>query len=304
MANQDSQAGVGASSARVQVADLELENELEVRARVALETANQESAVLFEHAPVGFFVLDSGGTVRRVNRRGAESLGLASNDVLDVPFVNFVTEPSAELFGWHLYSTLSCKRGEMSDLLMCRAGGGTFWVRARSEFTPASRTAGEGVFLIIDEIDDLKEIPREVGTSAEKRSSIQDKPSGIRGRVLVIDDEELILNATSRILTRMGYEVIGFSDPDAALAGFEAEPGAFDAIITDFRMPTMNGLQLSERLVEKREDVPILLMSGFTGEIDIERAREIGIRRVASKPLSYAELAIWLEDAIDGADLT
>ena len=60
----------------------------------------------------------------------------------------------------------------------------------------------------------------------------------------------------------------------------------------------MKGLQLSERLMSKRSDVPILSMCGFTGEIDLDRAEKIGIERVVSKPLSYEQLSVWLDNTI------
>ena len=300
MGHQNSKAEAVGSTKRFQIADVELENELYRRGQVALEAAHQESLVLFEQAPVGFFLLDSNGAIRRVNRKGADALGRSAAELRESNFAHYVSEPSVELFGGHLRKTLTSKKGEASDLLLQRGDGCVFWARVRSEFTPASRIAGEGIFLTVDEIDDLMEIDRRIQTSAPPPLP---KPVSIRGRVLVIDDEELILNATSRVLRRMGYEVIGFTDPDAALDGFEEDPDSYDAIITDFRMPTMNGLQLSERLKSKRENLSILLMSGFTGEIDLERAREIGVDRVASKPLSYEELAVWLSDAMECRDL-
>ena len=122
-----------------------------------------------------------------------------------------------------------------------------------------------------------------------------------RGRVLVVDDDQLILNATARLLKHVGFEVMGCTLPEEALTVFKEDPLAYDAIISDFRMPTMNGLQLCERLVELRKDVPILLVSGYIDEIDIERAEEIGIGGVLSKPLSAQQFAAWLDAAVSGS---
>lgn len=96
----------------------------------------------------------------------------------------------------------------------------------------------------------------------------------------------------------MGYEIVSFTEPCQALLEFEASPEAYDAIVTDFRMPEMNGLELSERLVALRQDVPILLTSAFTGEIDKARVEEIGIERVLEKPVSAEELGLWLAEVI------
>jgi two-component system cell cycle sensor histidine kinase/response regulator CckA len=120
-----------------------------------------------------------------------------------------------------------------------------------------------------------------------------------RGRVLVVDDDQLILNARARLLKHVGYEVMGCTLPEEALTVFAEDPFAYDAIISDFRMPAMNGLQLCERLVELRTDVPILLVSGYVDEIDLQRAEEIGIGGgVLSKPLSAEQFAAWLDAAV------
>ena len=60
----------------------------------------------------------------------------------------------------------------------------------------------------------------------------------------------------------------------------------------------MTGLQLSEQLVALKPGVPILLVSGYTGEIDRARAKQIGIDQVVSKPLSTLDFAAWLEQAL------
>jgi two-component system cell cycle sensor histidine kinase/response regulator CckA len=108
---------------------------------------------------------------------------------------------------------------------------------------------------------------------------------------MVIDDEELVLKAMARLLDRLGYEVVGYHCPEQA-------PEAYDAVISDFRMPNMNGLQVAEQFLSLKPKLPILLVSGYTGDIDSERARRIGVESLRSKPLSAQELTDWLTSAI------
>lgn len=105
-------------------------------------------------------------------------------------------------------------------------------------------------------------------------------------RVLVVDDEELILSSIVRILVRCGYEVVACKRPDDALQRFLADPGGFDAVISDYRMPGMNGIELSERMLARRPDLVVLLVSGYSEEIDPGFVRALGIRGVLDKPLS------------------
>jgi PAS domain S-box-containing protein len=114
-------------------------------------------------------------------------------------------------------------------------------------------------------------------------------------RVLVVDDEELILSSTARVLKRCGYEVVVYSRSEDALQRFEAEPDAFDAVITDYRMQGMNGIELSERMISVRPGLPILIVSGYTDEIDLERVDAIGIREVLAKPVATSQFTASLE---------
>ncbi len=86
-------------------------------------------------------------------------------------------------------------------------------------------------------------------------------------QVLVVDDEPGIVQALRRELTRIGdavsgYAVEGFTDPAAAVE--RARTKAFDAVITDFRMPGMNGLEFLHALAQIQPDCVSLVLSGQT----------------------------------------
>ena len=284
-----------------QLQALQLQNELYRRAQVALEADREETASMFENAPVGFFVLGEDGSIRRVNRRGADALGVQAKDLLNVNFQKFVSEPSTALFAEQLLRGSGQKSGGSSDLLLRRANGASFWARTRSERSRASSQADERIIFTDDDIDDLIPDMRSQLDLTSSARAVEPAPiDELGGRILVIDDEELVLNATVRVLSRMGYEIVSFTEPDQALLEFEESPGAYDAVVTDFRMPGMNGLELSERLMALRHDVPILLTSAFTNEIDKSRVEEIGIERVLQKPVSAEELGLWLAEVIPG----
>ena len=85
------------------------------------------------------------------------------------------------------------------------------------------------------------------------------KPTS-RGRILIADDEPMLLRGLSRALTRAGFEVVTANDGNEAarlLAQME-----FDAIVSDISMPGMNGIQLLRAARERDLDVPVLLVTG------------------------------------------
>lgn len=104
--------------------------------------------------------------------------------------------------------------------------------------------------------------------------------------ILLIDDEPLVRQGTAAILSDAGYEVIEAESGAAALElvkrGF-----AFDALITDFAMPMMTGLDVAKEIRSLRMDVPVLLITGFA---ETPRAEVAGLSRLA-KPFRQAELS-------------
>jgi signal transduction histidine kinase len=116
-------------------------------------------------------------------------------------------------------------------------------------------------------------------------------PGGDAQRVLIVDDEEVLVRLATRTLEELGYVPTGFTSSSAALAAFRADPLGFDAVITDERMPGMTGSTLIREVHAIRAGIPTLLMSGFVGGTVLSRAREAGADEVLKKPLSARELA-------------
>ncbi|HYI86462.1 MAG TPA: PAS domain S-box protein, partial [Burkholderiales bacterium] len=108
-------------------------------------------------------------------------------------------------------------------------------------------------------------------------------------RVLVVDDEEALVAVTSEVLKHIGYEPVGCSDGAAALAAFDA--GHIDAVIADEVMPGLSGTELATALRRRRADLPILLVSGYTGPMLTERALGAGITEILKKPVQSRDIA-------------
>ncbi|MCP4035957.1 MAG: response regulator [bacterium] len=288
-----------AKSAQQRLEAITLENELYRRAQIALERDHAEACALFEDAPVGMALLERDGTVRRCNRRAQHALGFVLDAGAETNFHDFVCEPSAVEFAEHLSRACGIGHPGSSDLLLRRTDGSSFWARVRSEASGKSAGASTRVLLTIDEIEDsMMDISSQIEAMAGEGMDETATPKMLSGRVMLVDDEELVLNATIRVLHRMGHEIVSYTDPLEALAAFEAAPADYDAVIVDFQMPQMDGLTLCEALLACRPGLAVLLTSAFTGEIDTARAKEIGVGQVLPKPLSAEELAQWLGEAV------
>jgi CheY-like chemotaxis protein len=124
--------------------------------------------------------------------------------------------------------------------------------------------------------------------SAERATEL---PHGDGQTVMIVDDEKPLVALAEEILAELGYEPIGFSSSAAALAAFREAPQRFDIVLTDETMPELVGTALAREIRLLRPDIPIVLMSGYSGTSLHERARAIGIREVLRKPLQSKDIA-------------
>jgi CheY-like chemotaxis protein len=125
------------------------------------------------------------------------------------------------------------------------------------------------------------------------------KIPGGNERILLIDDEEMLVELTKELLTALGYQVEGFNNPVKAVAAFSAEPDRFDLVITDMTMPKMTGDRVAQEILSIRPDMPIILCTGFNQKMSAETALDIGITGYAEKPVDMKTMAEKVRAAID-----
>jgi CheY-like chemotaxis protein len=116
--------------------------------------------------------------------------------------------------------------------------------------------------------------------------------------VLVADDSRTILAMVSSRLERAGYEVVGVSNGDDALAVAEARLPAL--VILDVEMPAMNGLEVTRRLRvnEATREIPIVLLTGHAEADEVEAGHAAGATAYITKPFSPQELEARIEDIL------
>ncbi len=118
-------------------------------------------------------------------------------------------------------------------------------------------------------------------------------------RILFIDDEVFQTDMLKQMLGLLGYRVTVCNQSPAALDLFEKDPRAFDLVITDMIMPELTGDQLAVKMLELRPDLPIILATGYSAKITEAKAKALGIRAYALKPLVMEQLARMIRTVID-----
>jgi CheY-like chemotaxis protein len=119
-------------------------------------------------------------------------------------------------------------------------------------------------------------------------------------RILVVDDEEQIVQMIQQMLERLGYHVTARTSSIETLEAFRAAPDKFDLVITDMTMPNMTGVHLTQKLIEIRPDIPVIICTGFSEKINEHKAKAMGIHGYVMKPVVRSELAKKIREALDG----
>ena len=143
-------------------------------------------------------------------------------------------------------------------------------------------------------------LPRVIGVPESDAAQPQSLPTG-NERILLADDEDALATMGRLMLDRLGYQVTVKTDSYEALNTFRSQPDQFDLIISDKTMPRMTGFDLAEEVKKIRPDVPIIICTGYSDEIEANKAVRLGISRLIVKPLSMDELAIAVRSALDDA---
>ena len=123
----------------------------------------------------------------------------------------------------------------------------------------------------------------------------------MKRRILLVDDDFTVITVVRQLLEYVGFGVSPFTDSRDALAAFRKSPRDFDLVITDLKMPNLDGVHLSRALLNTRPDIPIILCTGYCEGFTAEQAREIGIREFMTKPLSLIEIVPAIERAVNRA---
>jgi len=117
-------------------------------------------------------------------------------------------------------------------------------------------------------------------------------------RILIAEDEEALCAMCARALSGVGHEVKTACDGSDALDLLKRQAGQFDLLLTDIRMPIMDGIALSLAAARDYPDVTILLMTGYADQRERAHGLDAIVHDVIAKPFTLAALRAAVEEAL------
>jgi PAS domain S-box-containing protein len=141
-------------------------------------------------------------------------------------------------------------------------------------------------------------LPQHTTLTVPAMAQAEAMPRGAGEHILVIDDESMIVDSTLGLLKHLGYKVTAHTDPRAALDAFQGKPDAFDLVVTDLMMPRITGIEVVRRVRLARPNLPILMVSGYSGTWSAENLKSLGVRALIAKPMTSSELAVAVHEAL------
>ena len=117
-------------------------------------------------------------------------------------------------------------------------------------------------------------------------------------RILIAEDEEAIRQLVARALTQDGHEVMTAGDGAEALDVLTRERGGFELLLTDIRMPVMDGIALALAATRDHPALTILLMTGYADQRERAHGLDALIHDVVTKPFTLATIRTAVGDAL------
>lgn len=111
-------------------------------------------------------------------------------------------------------------------------------------------------------------------------------------KILLIDDEPLIVEALSTLLSGLGYDVTGATRPEAGER--EALSADFDLILVDLRMPEKNGAEVTKTILKAKPSARVLVITAFPSDPLARLALEAGAVSLVKKPFELATILEFL----------
>jgi CheY-like chemotaxis protein len=129
------------------------------------------------------------------------------------------------------------------------------------------------------------------------------KGVGVReiANVLYVDDEEALVDLMTRLLTRRGLRVTGFTKPHEALAAFRENSAQFDVVVTDLSMPGMSGIELAQAIRDISPNIPLILISGYLQPLEQQQSEALRFHAILEKSTTAEDLAATLSETLTSA---
>jgi PAS domain S-box-containing protein len=163
-------------------------------------------------------------------------------------------------------------------------------IRAHRGTISVSTAPGKGTTMTVV-------LPAVAGVPAAEKAENDGDLTGI-GLILVADDEELVRNMAKFTLESHGYSIETAGDGRETLDKFRSRPREYAAVLLDLTMPTMHGEEVLRAIREIRQDVPVVLSSGYTESEALARFDDLNLAGFLQKPYTATDLASKIKKAV------
>ncbi|MCP4115321.1 MAG: response regulator [Desulfobacteraceae bacterium] len=140
-------------------------------------------------------------------------------------------------------------------------------------------------------------------SGSDTRKTKGDYPERGHGeRLVVVDDDREIADMCKEGFEALGYEVAAFYSGVDALDHFKKNHGNIDLVVTDQTMLHMTGFELAREMLAIRDNIPVILCSGYTGDVTEKSVADAGIRRFVLKPVTVDDLSREIQQVLNVED--
>lgn len=126
-----------------------------------------------------------------------------------------------------------------------------------------------------------------------------DQLIGGNEKILFIDDEESLLTMLTKLISRLGYQLITATDGLEALNLFYSNQKEIDLVIIDKNLPTISGIELIQKIKEIKPEIKIILTSGIQLDSEIDELKAHLIDQFIQKPYTVDILAQTIREVLD-----
>ncbi len=149
----------------------------------------------------------------------------------------------------------------------------------------AFKSGADGFLAKPFRIGKMEELIKLALSQKKVNTSVPPEPSK---KILVVDDDEILLPMLVETLSTLGYQTQGASNGEEALKKIEGVE--FDLVITDIRMPQMDGISFLRTLKEKKPKLPVIMITGFSLAYTQQRATQEGADGYLVKPFKIEKI--------------
>jgi two-component system cell cycle response regulator CpdR len=122
--------------------------------------------------------------------------------------------------------------------------------------------------------------------------------NSLMAKILIAEDNEDIRSLVVRALSDDGHELTATADGDAALDEITRHHGGFDLVLSDVKMPVMDGIALALAVGKDHPEIPIMLMTGYADQRERTRGLDALVHDIIAKPFSLDQIKCAVREAL------